>query len=158
MSFWLYRWHRQTYIHTYTWQDRSRRCKCIQSFDIFSNFDIFDTLTGNDASNQIKIYIIIFVISRLISVEIDTSLALFQKFYFWRPFWFFSSKTRSAILADVTNWSCWFSIANSGRQLSTFSAILKKIGAKLRPGKRVPQWKSAKWPPWRYRFRNVKIR
>ena len=43
----------------------------------FFNFDIFDTLTGNDASNQLNI--IIFVTSRSISDDIDTSLALFQK-------------------------------------------------------------------------------
>ena len=69
----------------------------------FFIFDIFVFLTGNDASNRLNI--IIFVISRSLLVEIDTSLALFQKFYFWRPFWIFS-KTRSAILAEVTNRSC----------------------------------------------------
>ena len=50
----------------------------------FSILTMFATLTGNDASNRLNI--IIFVISRSISVEIDTSLALFQKFYFWRSF------------------------------------------------------------------------
>ena len=44
-------------------------------------------LTGNDAFN--RLIIIIFVISRSIVVEFDTSLFLFRKFYFWRPFWFF---------------------------------------------------------------------
>ena len=41
----------------------------------FSILTFFATLTGNDASNRLNI--IIFVISRSISVEIDTSLALF---------------------------------------------------------------------------------
>ena len=53
----------------------------------FSILTFFATLTGNDAPNRLNI--IIFVISRSISVEIDTSLALFQKFCFWRPFWIF---------------------------------------------------------------------
>ena len=50
----------------------------------FLIIDIFAHLTGNDASNRLNI--IIFAISRSISVEIDTSLALFQKKKFWRPF------------------------------------------------------------------------
>ena len=41
---------------------------------------IFDTLTKNDASNRLNIIII--VIIRSISIEIDTSLALFQKLFF----------------------------------------------------------------------------
>ena len=68
-------------------QDRSRRCQYIQSFDIFFILTFFATLTGNDASNRLDI--IIFVISRSISVEIDLSLVLFQKFYVWRPFLIF---------------------------------------------------------------------
>ena len=73
-----------------------------------------------------------FVISGSDLLEIDTSLAQIQKFYFWRPFWFFS-KTRSAILVEVIDRFCWFSIANNGRQLCTLYQLLKKIKAKLRP-------------------------
>ena len=65
-----------------------------------------------------------------ISVEINNSLALFKKYCFLWPFWFF---LRLAILAEVTSWSSWFLITNSKRQLSTSSAILKKIKAKLQP-------------------------
>ena len=43
----------------------------------FKFLTFFAPLTGNDASNRLNI--IIFAISRSISVEIDTSLALFQK-------------------------------------------------------------------------------
>ena len=56
----------------------------------FFNFDIFDTLTGNDTSNRLKM--IIFVISRSISVEIDTSLALFKNIFFGGHFDFFFPK------------------------------------------------------------------
>ena len=59
-------------------QDRSRRCLYIQSIDIFFYFlTFFAPLTGNEASNRLNI--IIFAISRSISIKIDTSLALFQK-------------------------------------------------------------------------------
>ena len=50
------------------------------------------TLTGNEASNRLNITI--FVISRSISVEIDTSLALFKKLYFY-VFCMFSFATLS---------------------------------------------------------------
>ena len=83
-------------------------------------------------------------------VEIDTLLARFQKFYFWRPFWFFS-KTRFSIFPEVTDRFCWFSIANIGRQLCTLCSILKKIGAKLRPWE-CRNEKRTKWPPWRHPF------
>ena len=53
----------------------------------FFNFDIFATLTGIDASNRLDI--IIFVIRRSISVEIDTSLALFRKKIFGGHFMIF---------------------------------------------------------------------
>ena len=100
--------------------------------------------------------IIKFVISGSELVEIDTSLARFQKFYFWRPFWFFS-KTRFSIMAEVTDRFCWFSIANIGRQLCTLCSILKKIGAKLRPWE-CRNEKRTKWPPWRHPFWIFKIR
>ena len=95
----------------------------------FSILTFFYTLTGNGTSNRLNI--IIFMISRSISVEIDTSLALFQKYFFGGHFELVY-KMRSAILAEVTNRFRWFWIANRGRKLSTFSAILKKFDAKLR--------------------------
>ena len=97
-----------------------------------------------------------FVISGFELVEIDPLFARFQKFYFWRPFWFFS-KTRFSILPEVTDRFCWFSIANIGRQLCTLCSILKKIGAKLRPWE-CPNEKRTKWPPWRHSFWIFKIR
>ena len=97
---------------------------------------LFATVTGNYAFTRLNI--IIFVIRRSISVEIDTSLALFQTLYFWRSFWFFFLKRGPAIFTEVTNRSYWFSIANSGRQFSILCWILKKIGQKLRP------WESPK--------------
>ena len=84
--------------------------------------------SGNDAFNRLNS--IIFVINRSISVEIDTSLAFFQKMYFWRPFWiFFENAVRhiGAIFQPISQ------ILNSKRQLSTYSPTLKKIGVKLRP-------------------------
>ena len=67
----------------------------------FSMSTFFATLTGNDASNRLNI--IKFVISRSISVEIDTSLALFQKNIFCGPFVLFFSQTT---LAEFINQSC----------------------------------------------------
>ena len=66
----------------------------------FQLWYFFATLIGNDASH--RQCIIISVIRRSISVKIDTSQALFQKLYFWQPFWIFL-KTRSAILMPVVS-------------------------------------------------------
>ena len=62
-----------------------------QSFSSkFCYFDISAILTGNDASNRLNISK--FVISRSISIKIDTSFALFQIFVIGRHFGFFSEK------------------------------------------------------------------
>ena len=59
---------------------------------IFSHLTLFSMtffapLTRNNATNRLNI--IIFIISRSISVVKDTSLAFFKKNCFWRPFWIF---------------------------------------------------------------------
>ena len=56
----------------------TRFARCARPAAAQCYFGISAILTGNDASNRLNI--IIFVISRSISVELDTSLALFQKF------------------------------------------------------------------------------
>ena len=133
-------------------QDRSRRCKYIQSNMTFSVFfcHFFFRNYSSNRQNIIK-----FVISGSELVEIDTSLARFQKFYFWRPFWFFS-KTRFSTFPEFTDQFCWFSIANIGRQLCTLCSILKKIEAKLRLWE-CRNKKHTKWPPWRHPFWIFKI-
>ena len=65
----------------------TRFARCARPAAAKCYFGISAILTGYDAFNRLNI--IIFVISRSILVEFDTSLALFRKFYFWRPFWFF---------------------------------------------------------------------
>ena len=69
----------------------TRSLKAMSIYSVIWHFfqfrHFFATLTGNDASNWLNI--IKFVISRSISVEIDTSLAYYLKFYFRRPFWTF---------------------------------------------------------------------
>ena len=63
----------------------------IKSIDMFFSILIFfATLTGSDASNRLNI--IIYAISRSILVEIDTSLALFQKNIFGGHFEFFRKR------------------------------------------------------------------
>merc|ERR1712115_592931 len=67
--------------------------------NIFSHLTIFSFFlhflaffSGNDASNRLNI--IIFVISRSISVVIDTSLALFQKIFLAAILIFFENAVR----------------------------------------------------------------
>ena len=67
---------------------------------LFLILTFFDTLTKNDASNRLNNIIIVIIGS--ISIEIDTSLAFFQKLFLSDILIFFS-KTWSAILAEVTN-------------------------------------------------------
>ena len=74
------------------------------------------------------------------------------------------SKTKNAIFLkrgplfrpEVINRFCWFSIPNTGRQLSALSVIFKKIEEKLRPWECLI-WKHIKWPLWRHRINIFKI-
>ena len=116
-------------------------------FLFFFTFDIFRHFKKKNLTNrQSKIK---FVVNESISIEIDTLLACFQIFRFLGPFWIYFSKTRSAIMEEVINRSSWFLNPNSGSQLSTSSAILKRTKGKLRP-RECPRIKSSKWSPWRH--------
>ena len=136
-------------------QKKTRSLKAMSIYSVnwhvfFSILTFFATLTGNDAPNRLNI--IIFVISRSISVEIDTSLALFQKFYFWRPFWFFFE---NAVGHIGGSYQPILLILNSKQWKTTFYLVLNFEENRTKIATvRVPKRKSAKWPPWRRRFRN----
>ena len=69
-------------------------------------------------------------------VEYDPSLAFIGQFWFWRRFLCEKRKksyVRFSIKPEVTDWSCWFSIPNTGLPMETTYPNLNKIGQKLRP-------------------------
>ena len=136
--------------------NREKRLMAISIYSVIWHFyfDIFALLTKNDAFTRLNI--IIFVFSRSILVEIDTSLALFQKNFFLVAISIFFLKR------GLPYW----------RKLPTDLADFKKQTAEdifLPPLKfwgKLEQncdldsapTKSAKWPLWRHRFGNFQIR
>ena len=118
----------------------------------FSILTFFATLTGNDASNRLNI--IIFVISRSISVEIDTSLALFKKKIGGHFDFFFEN----AVGHIGESYQPILLILNSKQWKTTFYLVLNFEENRTKIATvRVPKRKSAKWPPWRHRFRIFKF-
>ena len=126
-------------------QDRSRRCKYIQSnmtFSVFLPF-LYKLLIKSTKYYQIRDQRVWISGNRHLTCPISKILFLAAILIF--------SKTRFSIFPEVTDRFCWFSIANIGRQLCTLCSILKKIRAKLRPWE---CWnkKRTKWPQWRHPF------
>ena len=121
---------------------------------VFSILTFFATLTENDTSNRLNI--IIFVISRSISVEKDTSLALFKKTNFGGHFDFFflnavghigGSYQPISLILNSKQWKTTFYL------LTNFEENQSKIATV-----RVPQRKSAKIAAMTSSFENFKIR
>ena len=100
--------------------------------------------------------IIKFVISGSELVKIDILLAQDQNFYFWRPFWIFFE---NAVYNIGRSYRPILLIFNSKHWKTTLYLVLnfEENQSKIAT-MRVPEWKSTKWPLWRYRFRNYKNR
>ena len=96
------------------------------------------------------------MISRFISVDIDNSLALFQKFCFWRPFWLFFKNAVGHIGRSYQPISL---ILNSKQRKTTFYLLtnFEENQSKIATV-RVPQRKASKMAAMTSSFRNFKIR
>ena len=89
-------------------------------------------------------------------VYMDTSLVLIWKNSFWRPFWIFFE---NAVRYNVETYQPILLIFNSKLWNTTVYLVFKFEENRSKIATvRVPRRNSSKWPPWRHRFRNFKIR
>ena len=83
-------------------------------------------------------------------LEIDTSLAQFQKLYFWRPFWIFFENAVGHIGGSRRPILLIFN--SKHRKTTLYLAFDFEENRNKIVTVRVQHWKSTKWPPWRQPF------